>query len=73
MSEFAPETNRPDLVGDGYDPEPLLTAKQVAGMLQVPSKTIYDLAIPRVRIGTRRLRWRPSDVRAFIQSRVEDP
>lgn len=67
------EEIRPDLVGDGYDPEPLLTAEEVGEILQVPKKSVYDLAIPRVRIGQRRVRWRPADVREFIQSRVEDP
>lgn len=66
------EEVRPDLVGDGWDPEPLLTAEEVAAKLSVPKKSVYDLAIPRVRIGERRVRWRPSDVQAFIQQRIED-
>lgn len=73
VSEIAPETHRPDFVGDGYDPEPLLTAEQVGKILQVPTKTVYDLAIPRVRISDRRLRWQPADVREWIQGRVEHP
>jgi len=64
---------RPDLVGDGFDPEPLLTAAQVAEILSVPPKSVYELSIPRVRVGERRIRWRPADVRAFIHNRVEDP
>lgn len=63
---------RPDLVGDGYDPEPLLTAEDVAALLSVPVKSVYELAIPRVRVGKRRIRWRPADVREFIDRRVED-
>lgn len=65
------EEDRPDLVGDGYDAEPLLKAKQVGEILQVPEKSVYDLAIPRVRISNRRLRWRPTDVQAFIEKRIE--
>lgn len=65
------EEDRPDLVGDGYDPEPLLKAKQVGEILQVPEKSVYDLAIPRVWISNRRLRWRPTDVQAFIEKRIE--
>lgn len=65
------EEYRPDLVGDGWDPEPLMTAEQVAEYLQVPTKSVYDLSIPRVRIGQRRVRWRPDDVRAFIEDRME--
>ena len=61
------------LVGDGYDVEPLLTAEQVGEILSVPMKSVYDLPIPRVRIGERRVRWRPADVTRFIQRRVEDP
>ena len=63
---------RPDLVGDGYDPEPLMTAEQVGALLQVPTKSVYELGIPRVRVGRRRIRWRPADVREFINRRVED-
>jgi len=68
-----PEEHRPDLVGDGWDPEPLLTAEEVGNILQVPTKSVYELSLPRVRIGQRRIRWRPEDVRAFIDRRVEDP
>ena len=66
-----PEELRPDLVGDGYDPEPLLTAKEVAEILRVPVKSVYELPINRVRLGRRRVRWRPEDVRDFIDRRLE--
>lgn len=66
------EAVRPDLVGDGWDPEPLLTAEEVAAKLRVPKKSVYDLSIPRVRIGERRIRWRPADVHEFIQQRMEE-
>lgn len=69
----APEEIRPDLVGDGCDPEPLLTAKEVGEILSVPYKSVYELAIPRVRLGPGRIRWRPADIREFINRRVEDP
>ena len=65
------ETLRPDLVGDGFDPEPLLTAEQVADLLRLPVKSVYDLGIPRIRLGKRRVRWRPADVSAFVNRRVE--
>ena len=67
------EEFRPDYEGDGYDPEPLLTAKEVAEIVRVPRKSVYDLGIPRVRIGERRVRWRPDDVREFIERRLEEP
>lgn len=66
------EEVRPDYVGDGYDPEPLLTAEEVAEVLRVPRDAVYEMEIPRVRIGKRRVRWRPADVREFIQNRVEE-
>ena len=60
-------------VGDGYDEEPLLTVEEVGEILRVPVKSVYDLPIKRVRIGQRRLRWRPVDVREFVNRRVENP
>lgn len=63
------EEIRPDLVGDGYDDEPLLTVREVGEMLSVPWKSVYDLPLPRVRITRRRIRWRPADVREFIDRR----
>ncbi len=67
----ANEETRHDLVGDGYDIEPLLTAEDVGGILRVPAKSVYELPLPRIRLGTRRIRWRPADVRAFIDRRTE--
>lgn len=64
---------RPDLVGDGYDPEPLWTAEDVAAVLRVPAKSVYSMPIPRVMLGMRRIRWRPCDVRAFIDGRLTKP
>jgi hypothetical protein len=63
---------RPDLVGDGYDAEPLWTAAEVAAVLRVPTKGVYKLPIKRVRLGPRRIRWRRGDVRAFIDGRLTD-
>ena len=67
----AHEEVRHDLVGDGYDIEPLLTAAEVGRILRVPAKSVYELPIPRIRLGTRRIRWRPCDVSAFIHRRIE--
>ena len=60
-------------IGDSYDDEPLLTAQEVGERLSVPAKSVYELPIKRVRLGPSRLRWRPVDVRQFINRRVEDP
>lgn len=67
------EDVRPDYQGDGYDPEPLLTAKEVSEILKVPRKSVYELPIPRVRVGKRRVRWRPEAIRKFIEKRTENP
>ena len=48
---------------------PLLTAKQVAAILGVRTKRVYELGIPAVRISARQLRWRPSAVQQWIADR----
>ncbi len=63
---------RPDLVGDGYDAEPLLRASEVGRMLGVAEKNVYGLPIAKVRLSTRRVRWRLQVVRDFILSREEE-
>ncbi len=50
--------------------EPLLTVKEVATMLNVPFKRVYELGIPAVRLSTRSLRWRKSDVQQWIERRI---
>ena len=62
----------PGLVGDGYDVEPLLTAADVAAILRVPVKSVYELPISRVKISRRRIRWRPQDVQQFIERRTHE-
>lgn len=59
-------------VGDGYDAEPLLTAEDVGIILQVPTKSVYELPIPKVRISKRRIRYRPEDVEEFIDRRASE-
>ena len=62
------------LVGDGYDIEPLLTAKEVAKILRVGLGRVYEMPIPRLRLGPQRIRWRAADVREYIATRpVEVP
>ena len=60
------------LVGDGLDPEPLLKARDVARVLQLPEKSVYELPIPRVILGPRRIRWRPADVSEYINHRTRE-
>lgn len=51
--------------------EPLLTAAEVGRILSVRPKRVYELGIPAVRLSTKSLRWRPSVVQAWLQSRSE--
>lgn len=46
----------------------LLTAAQVAEILNVPVKRVYTLPIPKRMLGKRTYRWRESDVYAFIEA-----
>src|SRR5215470_8865344 len=58
------------------EPMPLLTAKQVAARLQLKSeRTVAKLGIHPVRVGCGRgvIRYRPEDIEAYIQNRVEQP
>lgn len=47
----------------------LLTAKDVARVLQVPKKRVYGLGIPVVTVGDRTYRWCPDDVREYVVER----
>jgi predicted DNA-binding transcriptional regulator AlpA len=49
--------------------EPLLTAADVAKVLGVRPKRVYELAIPAVKLSERSLRWRPSQLAAWIHER----
>jgi predicted DNA-binding transcriptional regulator AlpA len=59
----APESTGADM------PEPLLTAAQVARILAVRPKRVYELGIPAVRISVKALRWRRSDLEAWLEQR----
>lgn len=48
----------------------LLTAAQVAQILNVPVKRVYTLPIPKRMLGKRTCRWRESDVYDFIEGSV---
>ena len=49
--------------------EHLLNAKQVAEILGVRQKRVYELGIPAVRVSQRQLRWRPEAVQRWITER----
>ncbi len=47
----------------------LLTAAEVAAILRIAAKKVYELPIPRVALSPKRIRWREDDVFAFIDRR----
>ncbi len=57
------------MTSDRAELEPLLTAREVAHILGVRDKRVYELGIPAVRLSERSLRWRPSDVQRWIEER----
>lgn len=62
-------TARPSLAVLGPSPaapDRLLTAEQVAGILGVRPKRVYELGIPYVQLSARSKRWRRSVVEQWI-------
>lgn len=51
------------------DLAPLLTAQQVAQVLGVGRKRVYELGIPAVHISRKSLRWRRVDLEMWIETR----
>ena len=49
----------------------LLTAKDLAEMLRLQQKAVYDLPIPSILITKRRRRWVKKDVLRFLSERME--
>jgi hypothetical protein len=60
------ETYEPHLIGDGWDAEELWTPRETAAYLSISTKRLYDLPVPRIRLSTRRIRYRPATVRAYV-------
>jgi predicted DNA-binding transcriptional regulator AlpA len=51
--------------------EPMLTAKDVAEVLRLPAKRVYEVVGHlAVRLAPRTLRWRPSDINQWIAARA---
>lgn len=50
---------------EGDEPA-LLTAREVADILRVHPKKVYELSLAQVRLSPRRVRWLRTDVRAYI-------
>jgi predicted DNA-binding transcriptional regulator AlpA len=51
----------------------LLTAKQVASRLQVSLRRVHQLNVPKIRLGSRTVRFREADVQALLESRTTRP
>jgi predicted DNA-binding transcriptional regulator AlpA len=49
--------------------DPLLTAEEVAAILGVRPKRVYELGIPSVQLSARSLRYRRDDVVSWIEER----
>jgi hypothetical protein len=60
------KTSRDDLPAPG-----LWDDEQTAAYLGVSVRTVQRLPIPKVRISTRRVGRRPSDVEAYLTARTE--
>lgn len=50
--------------------EALLTAKDVSQRLKVSLRRVHQLDLPRIRLGTRTVRFRERDVVALIEARA---
>ncbi len=53
--------------------ERLLRAVDVAAILSVATKRVYELGIPAVRLSQRCLRWRRADVERWLEGRRVSP
>lgn len=51
--------------------ESLLTQAEVAALLAIRPRAVTRLGIPAVRLGHRTIRYRRSDLEAFIAARLE--
>lgn len=54
---------------DAHESERLLTATEVAAILGVRPKRVYELGIPCVRLSARSLRWERSALARWIEGR----
>ncbi len=59
------------LPGPQWADEQLLTAREVAAVVGVNLKRVYELSIPIIRISARSVRWKRKDVLFWIDERRE--
>lgn len=57
------------LLGEEYESAKLLDATEVAELLSVADRSVYELGIPRVQVSRGRVRWSLRDLRRFIDDR----
>jgi predicted DNA-binding transcriptional regulator AlpA len=61
----------PDAPAHPANLERLLTAAEVAQVLGVRPKRVYELGIPAVRLSEKTVRWRHSAVQTWLDARTE--
>jgi predicted DNA-binding transcriptional regulator AlpA len=59
----------PSSTGESESVDELLDAREVAALLKVRLKRVYELGIPTVRVGPRTLRWRRTDLESWLHER----
>lgn len=64
-------TNAASAMSPQFSSDRLLTAVDVADLVSVNAKRVYELDIPAVRISERSLRWKLVDVLTWIDERRE--
>lgn len=55
-----------------HDIDSLIDADELAHILKKPVKSVYELPIPKVKLGPRTVRWKPEDVQKFIDDRYDE-
>lgn len=55
-----------------HDIDSLIDADELAHILKKPVKSVYELPIPKVKLGPRTVRWKPADVQKFIDDRYDE-
>lgn len=55
-----------------HDIDSLIDADELAHILKKPVKSVYELPIPKVKLGPRTVRWKPADVKEFIDDRYDE-
>lgn len=54
-------------------PYGLLLPAEAATLLRIPTKKIYEMDLPKVRIGSRRIRYQVKHLQSYLNANTEDP